>query len=133
MRLPRSLSLSRAHANPLLPPPHTHAHTSPSLQGLGPTFTLLLRLSNSGAAALRRIPIAFTYDTTLFRMSAPLAELSVVLPGSVGTLHASLESIDPEGRTGTVRAVVCNPSGGAPLISAHVSIPLSEPPVDAVT
>jgi hypothetical protein len=60
--------------------------------------------------------------------------LPFIGPGGVGTHHATLVAIDPEGRTGDVRAVVCSPRGtGVPLISAVVQIPLSEPPIDAVT
>eukprot|EP00752_Nemacystus_decipiens_P018752 g16813.t1 len=99
-----------------------HAHC----QGLGPNFKIKLELQNLGERALTNLPVAFSYDRDMYSMERGQFIVSTLLPGVASRHEVAITSIDPGGAAGSVRILVLGPSGPSPLVSAVVSMPLSE-------
>ncbi|CAN0380487.1 unnamed protein product [Pylaiella littoralis] len=95
-------------------------------QGLGPNFKIKLELQNQGERALTNLPVAFSYDRKIYAMDRGQFTVPTLLPGVASRHEVSITSIDQGGAAGSVRILVLSPSGPKPLVSAVVSMPLSE-------
>jgi len=96
------------------------------VQGLGPLFKMLLRVQNMGRRVLMDVPIAFGYEQDLYMMPVSSLHIPVLIPGALYQYEVVVHSVDAGGATGIIRVHICNRNSSTPLISAVVSMPLSE-------
>ncbi|KUF99561.1 Neurobeachin [Phytophthora nicotianae] len=101
------------------------------VQGIGPFFRIKLNVQvpvqiilaeNAGTKAVTDITVAFHYDHELYRVQQSLLLIPLVIPYAV-----DVESISELGAADNVSIFVCGKESCVPLVSAVVSMPLSEP------
>lgn len=97
------------------------------VQGLGPKFLIKLNVQNTGNRAMSNIPITFAYNHELYRIDRSLVLVPLLIPRLLYHLEISVQCIDEAGGADVVKVFVCSPKSVVPVISAFVSMPISEP------
>lgn len=108
-----------------------------SVQGLGPKFLLRISLQNSSAATILQSRLLFSFDPDHYVMgyddkSSQSIVVPVLLPGVKHLVQTQVMCIDAGGRSAQILCLLyaCNgqvPGSTAPLLSASVKMPTSEP------
>ncbi|KAI9995099.1 hypothetical protein PInf_012143 [Phytophthora infestans] len=97
------------------------------VQGIGPFFRIKLNVQNAGTKAVTDITVAFHYDHELYRVEQSLLLIPLVIPSIQYQYAVDVESISELGAADNVSIFVCGKESCVPLVSAVVSMPLSEP------
>lgn len=97
------------------------------VQGIGPFFRIKLNVQNAGTKAVTEITVAFHYDHELYRVEQSLLLIPLVIPNVQYQYAVDVESISEVGAADNVSIFVCGKESCVPLVSAVVSMPLSEP------
>ncbi|KAF1778610.1 Bardet-Biedl syndrome 1, N-terminal [Phytophthora cactorum] len=97
------------------------------VQGIGPFFRIKLNVQNAGTKAVTDITVAFHYDHELYRVEQSLLLIPLVIPNVQYQYAVDVESISELGAADNVSIFVCGKESCVPLVSAVVSMPLSEP------
>ncbi|KUF77701.1 Bardet-Biedl syndrome 1 protein [Phytophthora nicotianae] len=106
------------------------------VQGIGPFFRIKLNVQvpvqiilaeNAGTKAVTDITVAFHYDHELYRVQQSLLLIPLVIPNVQYQYAVDVESISELGAADNVSIFVCGKESCVPLVSAVVSMPLSEP------
>ncbi|KAG6618300.1 bardet-Biedl syndrome 1 family protein [Phytophthora cinnamomi] len=97
------------------------------VQGIGPFFRIKLNVQNAGTKAVTDITVAFHYDHELYRVEQSLLLIPLVIPNVQYQYAVDVESISELGAADNVSIFVCGKDSCVPLVSAVVSMPLSEP------
>lgn len=96
------------------------------VQGLGPLFKLKLNLQNTGNKPVQDLDVTFSANPVLYKLHSRVLQLPLLLPTVTYRCDCDIESIDESGLADTVRIYVCTRSSCLPIITAVVSMPLSE-------
>ncbi|KAG8470997.1 hypothetical protein KFE25_009418 [Diacronema lutheri] len=96
------------------------------VQGLGPLFKLRLNLQNLGNKPVVDLEMTFSANTMLYKLHTHVLQLPLLLPSVTYRCDCDVESIDEAGASDMVRVYVCTPTSKVPVISAVVTMPLSE-------
>lgn len=97
-----------------------------SVQGLGPVFRLTVFLVN--AAALRPLTglcLCVIYDPSLYTVAPPLLHLPLLAPGLTYALQTQVTCTGPA-ICDAIKVCVLQDGLGAPVLTAHINMPLSE-------
>lgn len=97
------------------------------VQGLGPTFRLTLHLQNtSSARPVLGLLVYFLYSETLYRLPRAFFKVPLLVPGLSYPLETFVESLSDKGVTDVIKVLVLREGQSAPLLSAHINMPVSE-------
>ncbi|XP_063083640.1 Bardet-Biedl syndrome 1 protein isoform X2 [Cavia porcellus] len=97
------------------------------VQGLGPTFKLTLHLQNTSAARpVLGLLVCFLYDEALYALPRAFFKVPLLVPGLSYPLETFVQSLSSKGTSDIIRVLVLREGQSAPLLSAHISMPVSE-------
>ena len=94
------------------------------IQGLGPSFCIVLEIENMGKDICEDIRVGYSYDPTLFKVTLQKAFFPFLVPSLKYTQHISLQSL--QGASENIRVFLITPKSTLPIISAFITIPSCE-------
>uniref|UniRef100_A0A673BRV3 Bardet-Biedl syndrome 1 N-terminal domain-containing protein n=1 Tax=Sphaeramia orbicularis TaxID=375764 RepID=A0A673BRV3_9TELE len=97
------------------------------VQGLGPSFKLTLNIQNTAAARpVLNLAVSFLYDEKLYRVRTPYLRVPLLVPGLVYPLQTFVECTSDKGVSDIIKVFVLREGRSAPLLTAHINMPVSE-------
>ncbi|XP_024901903.1 Bardet-Biedl syndrome 1 protein isoform X2 [Pteropus alecto] len=97
------------------------------VQGLGPTFKLTLHLQNTSTARpILGLLICFLYNEALYTLPRAFFKVPLLVPGLNYPLETFVESLSDKGISDLIKVLVLREGQSAPLLSAHINMPVSE-------
>ncbi|KAM6159649.1 BBSome complex member BBS1 [Erethizon dorsatum] len=97
------------------------------VQGLGPTFKLTLHLQNTSTARpVLGLLVCFLYDEVLYALPRAFFKVPLLVPGLSYPLETFVQSLSSKGTSDIIRVLVLREGQSVPLLSAHISMPVSE-------
>ncbi|XP_045711309.1 Bardet-Biedl syndrome 1 protein isoform X1 [Phyllostomus hastatus] len=97
------------------------------VQGLGPTFKLTLHLQNTSTARpVVGLLVCFLYDEALYALPRAFFKVPLLVPGLSYPLETFVESLSDKGISDVIKVLVLREGQSAPLLSAHINMPVSE-------
>ncbi|XP_077407528.1 BBSome complex member BBS1 isoform X2 [Vanacampus margaritifer] len=97
------------------------------VQGLGPSFKLTLNVQNTAACRpLLNLAVSFLYDQNLYRMTKPFLKIPLLVPGLVYPVQTQVECTGDKGISDIIKVFVLHEDCSAPLLTAHINMPVSE-------
>ncbi|XP_038280816.1 Bardet-Biedl syndrome 1 protein isoform X2 [Canis lupus familiaris] len=104
-----------------------HAVVSFQVQGLGPTFKLTLHLQNTSTARpILGLLVCFLYNEVLYALPRAFFKVPLLVPGLNYPLETFVESLSDKGISDIIKVLVLREGQSAPLLSAHINMPVSE-------
>lgn len=94
------------------------------IQGLGPLFSIILEVENTGKEICYDIRVGYSYDPTLFKVITNNAYFPALVPKLKYKLIISVQSL--QGASENLRIFLITKSSALPIISAFISIPPCE-------
>lgn len=105
---------------------NTQVRLNASVVGLGPIFKIKIELCNGGMEPLRHTTVCFALNTAVYNIEKPTFKVPILLPNIMNSFEVSLKNISPEGVADVVRVILMNPNSSVPLVSAAITMPISE-------
>ncbi|XP_057316965.1 Bardet-Biedl syndrome 1 protein homolog [Hydractinia symbiolongicarpus] len=100
---------------------------SAQVLGLGPTFQIMILLSNTSAdIPSKDLLITFSADNALYKIQHPVIEVPFVLPGGVFNYNTLVEAISDKGIADKIKVYLLHKEQSIPIITAIISMPVSE-------
>ncbi|XP_067939415.1 Bardet-Biedl syndrome 1 protein-like [Watersipora subatra] len=97
------------------------------INGIGPTFRLKVNLQNTSEnETVIGMIITFSYDGSLYNVHRKLITCPMLVPGVVYTFETLVDCISDKGIADVVKVFVVKSGNSVPLISANISMPVSE-------
>ncbi|KAF6104503.1 hypothetical protein HJG60_011418 [Phyllostomus discolor] len=97
------------------------------VQGLGPTFKLTLHLQNTSTARpILGLLVCFLYEEALYALPRAFFKVPLLVPGLSYPLETFVESLSDKGISDVIKVLVLREGQSAPLLSAHINMPVSE-------
>ncbi|KAM3824500.1 BBSome complex member BBS1 isoform 1-T1 [Vipera latastei] len=97
------------------------------VQGMGPTFKLCLNLQNmSETRAIADLLICFIYDENHYSVECPFFKAPMLIPGLNYPLATFVECLSDQAISDVIKVFVLKESSSQPLLTAHISMPVSE-------
>ncbi|XP_014648531.1 PREDICTED: Bardet-Biedl syndrome 1 protein isoform X3 [Ceratotherium simum simum] len=97
------------------------------VQGLGPTFKLTLHLQNTSTARpILGLLVCFLYNEVLYALPRAFFKVPLLVPGLDYPLETFVESLSDKGISDIIKVLVLREGQSAPLLSAHINMPVSE-------
>ncbi|XP_024604550.1 Bardet-Biedl syndrome 1 protein isoform X4 [Neophocaena asiaeorientalis asiaeorientalis] len=97
------------------------------VQGLGPTFKLTLHLQNTSTARpILGLLVCFLYNEGLYALPRAFFKVPLLVPGLSYPLETFVESLSDKGISDIIKVLVLREGQSAPLLSAHINMPVSE-------
>ncbi|KAM8816045.1 BBSome complex member BBS1 [Rhynchonycteris naso] len=97
------------------------------VQGLGPTFKLTLHLQNTSTARpILGLLVCFLYSEALYALPQAFFKVPLLVPGLSYPLETFVESLSDKGSSDMIKVLVLREGQSAPLLSAHINMPVSE-------
>ena len=115
-------SLTPMSANPAAP-----LKLNAVVQGLGPAFKLTLNVQNTAASRpILNLTVSFLYDGGLYSMRTPYFRIPLLVPGLVYPFETLVECTSDKGISDVIKVFVLHDGKTAPLLTAHINMPVSE-------
>ncbi|XP_038621064.1 Bardet-Biedl syndrome 1 protein [Tachyglossus aculeatus] len=98
------------------------------VQGLGPTFKLTLHLQNTSAVARPAVGllVCLLYNEALYALPRAFFKVPFLVPGLSYPLETTVECLSDKGVSDIIKVLVLPEGQSAPLLSAHLNMPVSE-------
>lgn len=97
------------------------------VQGLGPTFKLTLNMQNTAACRPAiDLAISFLYDESLYKMRNSFLKIPLLVPGLIYPVQTFVECMCDKGVSDIIKVFVLHEGRSAPLLTAHINMPVSE-------
>ncbi|XP_071770695.2 BBSome complex member BBS1 [Centroberyx gerrardi] len=97
------------------------------VQGLGPSFKLTLNVQNTAACRpVMNLAVSFLYDENLYRMRNPYMRIPLLVPGLIYPVETFVECTSDKGISDIIKVFVLHEGKSAPLLTAHINMPVSE-------
>lgn len=97
-----------------------------TVSGLGPKFKIVITMQNTGTRSMTNMTISFTYNHDLYYLPDPLHMVPLLLPHLQYRVEVPVVCKDEAGGADVIKVFVGTPSSCVPLISALVTMPMSE-------
>ncbi|XP_056657261.1 Bardet-Biedl syndrome 1 protein isoform X1 [Monodelphis domestica] len=99
----------------------------PQVQGLGPTFKLTLHLQNTSAVRPAvGLLVSFLYNESLYALPRAFFKVPMLVPGLSYPMETFVECLSDKGISDIIKVLVLREGQSAPLLSAHINMPVSE-------
>uniref|UniRef100_A0A8C8HAN1 BBSome complex member BBS1 n=1 Tax=Oncorhynchus tshawytscha TaxID=74940 RepID=A0A8C8HAN1_ONCTS len=97
------------------------------VQGLGPSFKLTLNIQNTAACRpVMHLAISFLYDESLYSMRTAFFKIPLLVPGLNYPIDTFVECLSDKGISDIIKVFVLREGKSAPLLTAHINMPVSE-------
>ncbi|XP_013919004.1 PREDICTED: Bardet-Biedl syndrome 1 protein [Thamnophis sirtalis] len=97
------------------------------VQGMGPTFKLCLNLQNmSESRAIANLLICFIYNENHYSVERPFFKAPMLIPGLNYPLATFVECLSDQAISDVIKVFVVKEGNSQPLLTAHISMPVSE-------
>uniref|UniRef100_A0A7N4NYR0 Bardet-Biedl syndrome 1 n=1 Tax=Sarcophilus harrisii TaxID=9305 RepID=A0A7N4NYR0_SARHA len=97
------------------------------VQGLGPTFRLTLHLQNTSAVRPAiGLLVSFLYNESLYALPRAFFKVPMLVPGLSYPMETFVECLSDKGISDIIKVLVLREGQSAPLLSAHINMPVSE-------
>uniref|UniRef100_A0ABM5F4Z0 BBSome complex member BBS1 isoform X1 n=1 Tax=Pogona vitticeps TaxID=103695 RepID=A0ABM5F4Z0_9SAUR len=97
------------------------------VQGMGPKFKLILNLQNmSDIRAIAGLVISFLYDEKLYSVQHPFFKAPMLVPGLNYPLVTFVTCLSDQAISDIIKVFVLREGETEPLLTAHISMPVSE-------
>ncbi|KAK6466198.1 Bardet-Biedl syndrome 1 protein-like protein isoform X1 [Huso huso] len=97
------------------------------VQGLGPSFKLTLNIQNTSACRpAMNLCISFLYDQSLYSMKTAFFKIPMLVPGLNYPIDTFVECLSDKGISDIIKVFVLREGKTAPLLTAHINMPVSE-------
>ncbi|XP_056153450.1 Bardet-Biedl syndrome 1 protein [Lampris incognitus] len=97
------------------------------VQGLGPSFKLTLNVQNTAACRpVMNLTVSFLYDENLYSMRNPFFKIPLLVPGLIYPIETFVECTSDKGISDIIKVFVLSEGRSAPLLTAHINMPVSE-------
>uniref|UniRef100_A0A4W5KGD7 BBSome complex member BBS1 n=1 Tax=Hucho hucho TaxID=62062 RepID=A0A4W5KGD7_9TELE len=97
------------------------------VQGLGPSFKLTLNIQNTAACRpVMNLAISFLYDESLYSMKTAFFKIPLLVPGLNYPIDTFVECLSDKGISDIIKVFVLREGKSAPLLTAHINMPVSE-------
>uniref|UniRef100_A0AAY3ZY42 BBSome complex member BBS1 n=1 Tax=Denticeps clupeoides TaxID=299321 RepID=A0AAY3ZY42_9TELE len=97
------------------------------VQGLGPSFKLTLNIQNTAASRpVMNLAICFLYDEKLYSMRTAFFKIPLLVPGLNYPIDTFVECLSDKGISDIIKVFVLREGKSAPLLTAHINMPVSE-------
>merc|ERR1712224_802112 len=104
-----------------------HLRLNAEVRGMGPEFSLLIKVQNTGVNPLFNVPLLIAGNAQLYHIPEPCKLLPAVIPHQMYSLEVDVIYKDENGGTDTIRLYLCKPNGSVPILTALVQMPMCEP------
>jgi Bardet-Biedl syndrome 1 protein len=104
-----------------------HLRLNAEVRGMGPEFSLLIKVQNTGVNPLFNVPLLIAGNAQLYHIPEPCKLLPAVIPHQMYPLEVDVICKDENGGTDTIRLYLCKPNGSVPILTALVQMPICEP------
>ncbi|XP_029625896.1 BBSome complex member BBS1 isoform X2 [Salmo trutta] len=95
--------------------------------GLGPSFKLTLNIQNTAACRpVMNLAISFLYDESLYSMRTAFFKIPLLVPGLNYPIDTFVECLSDKGISDIIKVFVLREGKSAPLLTAHINMPVSE-------
>lgn len=119
-------SLSTA-STPVSTNPNEPLRLNAQVQGIGPKFKILLKVQNiSQSNSCSNLFITFQYDSNLYKMLQPYLKLPMLVPGLEYPFSAYAMAISDQLISDNIKVLLCKENCQTPIITAVISMPVSE-------
>ncbi|XP_066574893.1 BBSome complex member BBS1 isoform X1 [Amia ocellicauda] len=97
------------------------------VQGLGPSFKLTLNIQNTASCRpLMSLAVSFLYDESLYHMKTAYFKIPLLVPGLNYPIDTFVECLSDKGISDLIKVFVLREGKSAPLLTAHINMPVSE-------
>ncbi|XP_066466343.1 Bardet-Biedl syndrome 1 protein isoform X2 [Tiliqua scincoides] len=97
------------------------------VQGMGPTFKVILHLQNASATrAIIGLLINFEYDENFYSVERPFFKAPMLVPGLNYPLSTFVECLSDKAISDVIKVFVLREGLRDPLLSVHINMPVSE-------
>ncbi|XP_015251652.1 PREDICTED: Bardet-Biedl syndrome 1 protein [Cyprinodon variegatus] len=97
------------------------------VQGLGPSFKLTLNVQNTASCRpVMNLAISFLYDDNLYRIRNAYMRIPLLVPGLIYPIQTFVECVSDKGVSDIIKVFVLHEEKSAPLLTAHINMPVSE-------
>uniref|UniRef100_A0AAY5L9C7 BBSome complex member BBS1 n=1 Tax=Esox lucius TaxID=8010 RepID=A0AAY5L9C7_ESOLU len=97
------------------------------VQGLGPSFKLTLNIQNTAVCRpVMNLAISFLYDESLYSMKTAFFKIPLLVPGLNYPIDTFVECLSDKGISDIIKVFVLREGKSAPLLTAHINMPVSE-------
>uniref|UniRef100_A0A8C1Z2Q1 BBSome complex member BBS1 n=1 Tax=Cyprinus carpio TaxID=7962 RepID=A0A8C1Z2Q1_CYPCA len=97
------------------------------VQGLGPSFKLTLNIQNTASCRpVMNLAISFLYDENLYSMRTAFFKIPLLVPGLNYPIDTFVECLSDKGISDIIKVFVLREGKSAPLLTAHINMPVSE-------
>lgn len=97
-----------------------------TVEGLGPRFKLVVRLTNEGMNSIVGAKLSLSYNPEFYKMESPIPNIGALLPFATLPLEIFIENIDANGGTDPIRIYVIKRESQKPMAGTVVQMPISE-------
>jgi Bardet-Biedl syndrome 1 protein len=94
------------------------------VQGLGPSFSIILEVENTGKELCPDIRVGYSYDPSLFKVTTLKSYFPLLVPGLKYRQNLSIQSL--QGASENIRVFLITSKSVLPVISAFINIPSCE-------
>ncbi|TNV81162.1 hypothetical protein FGO68_gene3820 [Halteria grandinella] len=99
---------------------------SASCEGIGPSFKIKLQLQNLSKTPIMGVHVNLSFNDQIYKLKGKSPFMPMLVPNLNYKIDIDIENIDPSGASDVVKVLVFNKESTVPLITANISMPLSE-------
>ncbi|KAJ1371564.1 hypothetical protein KIN20_033534 [Parelaphostrongylus tenuis] len=122
--------MSASSADPISTDPNHSVNIAVTVNGFGPKFRLNVKLSCTAKIPLYNLWLSMVFSPNIYRFEQTLIPVSILMPGHFYTFTTLVECLEPEkGLSEDVRVLLIKPDKPTPIVTAIVTMPVSEPNV----
>ncbi|XP_032872788.1 Bardet-Biedl syndrome 1 protein, partial [Amblyraja radiata] len=98
-----------------------------TVQGIGPSFKLTLNVQNMSAARpVIDLLVSFLYDQSLYSIRRSFFKVPMLVPGLMYPIETFVQCLSDKGISDIIKVFVLRAGNAAPLLTAHINMPVSE-------
>jgi len=98
------------------------------VNGIGPIFKLNINVQNrSESESVINMFISFNYDSSLYNIRRKFIQCPMLIPGVTYTFETLVDCLSEKGISDVIKVFVLKKDKSIPLITASISMPVSEP------
>ncbi|XP_060679492.1 Bardet-Biedl syndrome 1 protein [Hemiscyllium ocellatum] len=97
------------------------------VQGIGPVFKLTLNIQNTSATRPAiNLHLSFLFDENLYSIKRAFFKVPMLVPGLTYPIVTFVQSLSDRGVSDTIKVFVLAMGHSAPILTAHIHMPVSE-------